>query len=229
MLAGAVPAAPVPQLLRDTIHVHPLPRGEDLVLAHAPGTRVLAVGVESHSLTTRRRVLTLGAQGSDVAHAVVVERHQATGRIGRGYVTGFGLRAGAIASSVAHDAHNCVVVGADPGDMAAALARIAQLGGGQVAVLDGRVLAEVALPLAGLMSDRPAAQVAEQIRELSAVAVAALGVTRGGAVHAALLHRPVGDPGAAPDRRRARRRGRVCLRPRRGLIAPAAAQRSSRS
>ena len=79
---------------------------------------------------------------------------------------------------MAHDAHNCVVVGADPAPIwRSPLARIAQLGGGQVAVLDGRVLAEVPLPLAGLMSDRPAAQVAEQIRELSAVAAAALGVT----------------------------------------------------
>jgi adenine deaminase len=177
VLPGAVPAAAVPALLRDTIHLHPLPRGDDLVLAHSPGTRVLAVGVETHSLTTRRRVLTLGDAGNDLAHAAVVERHHATGRIGRGYVTGFGLRAGAIASSVAHDAHNCVVVGASPSDMAAALARVAHLGGGQVAVLDGRVLAEVALPLAGLMSDRPAAQVAEQLRELSAVAAAALGIT----------------------------------------------------
>jgi adenine deaminase len=177
VLPGAVPAATIPGLLRDTIALDPLPSGEDLVLTHPPGTRVRAIGVESHSLTTRRRVLTLGAEGTDLAHAAVVERHHGTGRIGRGYATGFGIRRGAIASSVAHDAHNCVVVGARPNDMAAALARIAQLGGGQVAVLDGRVLAEVALPLAGLMSDRPATEVAEQIRELSAVAAVALGVT----------------------------------------------------
>jgi adenine deaminase len=177
LLPGAVGAAAVPELLRDTIHLEPLPRGDDLVLAHPPGTRVLAIGVESHSLTTRRRVLRLGDAGADLVHAAVVERHHRTGRIGRGYVTGFGIRAGAIASSVAHDAHNCVVLGPSPSDMAAALARIAQLGGGQVAVRDGRVLAEVALPLAGLMSDRPAAEVAAALRELSALAASALGVT----------------------------------------------------
>ena len=92
-------------------------------------------------------------------------------------MTGFGLRRGAIASTVAHDAHNIVVVGADADDMAAAVARLAEIGGGQVAVLDGRVLAEVPLPLAGLMSDRPAAEVAEQLRVLGAAAADALGAT----------------------------------------------------
>jgi adenine deaminase len=86
-----------------------------------------------------------------------------------------------MASTVAHDAHNCVTVGAvtagGPADMAAAVARLGELGGGQVAVLDGRILAEVPLPLAGLMSDRPAAEVAAQIRELGAAATEGLGVT----------------------------------------------------
>jgi adenine deaminase len=174
---GAVPAAPIPELMRGTVHLGSPPSGEQLVLRLPPGTRVLAVGVESHSLTTRRRELTLGAQGADIAHAAVVERHHGTGRIGLGYATGFGIRGGAIASSVAHDAHNCVVVGTDADDMAAAIARIAEIGGGQVAVLDGRPLAEVPLPLAGLMSDRPATEVAEQLRRLSRAAEEALGVT----------------------------------------------------
>ena len=174
-LDGAVPAAPIPDLMRDTMNLGTPPAAASLVLRHPAGTNVLAVGVESRSLTTRRREVTLGADGADVAHAAVVERHHATGRIGLGYATGFGLRHGAIASTVAHDAHNCVVVGADTDDMAAAVARLAEIGGGQVAVLGGRVLAEVALPLAGLMSDRPAAVVAEQLRVLGAAAADALG------------------------------------------------------
>jgi adenine deaminase len=176
-LDGAVPAAAVPELLRGTVRLGEIPSADQLVLRHPPGTRVLAVGVESRSLTTRRREVTLGAEAVDVAHAAVVERHHGTGRVGLGYAEGFGLRRGAIASTVAHDAHNCVVVGADGADMAAALGRLAELGGGQVAALDGRVLAEVALPLAGLMSDRPAAVVAEMLRILSAAAHEALGVT----------------------------------------------------
>jgi adenine deaminase len=174
---GAVPAAPVPALLRDTVRIGRLPAAEELVLAVPAGGRIRAVGVESHSLTTRRRELELGVAGADVAHAAVVERHRATGRIGRGFATGFGLERGAIASTVAHDAHNVVVIGASGADMAAAVARLAELGGGQVAVRDGRVLAEVALPLAGLMSDGGAGEVADQLAALGRVAAGELGVS----------------------------------------------------
>jgi adenine deaminase len=174
---GAVPAAAVPPLLRDTVRIGGLPAAEDLVLPAAPGTRIRAVGVSSHSLTTRRRELEIGARGADVAHAAVVERHRATGRIGRGYATGFGLERGAIASTVAHDAHNVVTVGASGPDMAAAVARLAEIGGGQAAVLDGRVVAEVPLPLAGLMSDASAGEVADQIAGLGRAAAEHLGVT----------------------------------------------------
>ena len=172
----AVPASPPPPLLRDTVRIGRPPQAEDLVLPVAPGTRIRAVGVESRSLTTRRRELVTG-DGADLAHAAVVERHHATGRIGRGFVTGFGLQRGAIASTVAHDAHNCVVVGRSGADMAAAVARLAEIGGGQVAVLDGAVAAEVALPLAGLMSDRSAAEISERLAALERVAAERLGVT----------------------------------------------------
>ena len=174
--SGAVPAIAPESLFRDTVHVGRLPDAADLTLDVAPGTPVRAIGVQSGSLTTRDVTLTAGGE-DDLACAAVVERHRATGRIGRGFVTGFGLRHGAIASSVAHDAHNLVSVGADGADMAAAIARLTQIGGGQVAVRDGEVLAEVALPLAGLMSDRPAAEVAAALGRLGDVAGTALGVT----------------------------------------------------
>jgi adenine deaminase len=178
VIGGSVPASPPPELMRNTINIGALPDAADLVLPVVPGMRVRAVGVESHSLTTLRREVDVGA-GLDLAHAAVVERHHATGRIGRGFTTGFGLARGAIASTVAHDAHNVVVVGAlgAGSDMAAAVARLAELGGGQVAVLDGAVLAEVPLPLAGLMSDRGAAEVAEQLRTLGRAAARRLGTT----------------------------------------------------
>ena len=181
IVPGAVPSAPVPELMRGTVRLGSPPAADRLALTHPDGTRVRAVGVESRSLTTLRRELTLGEPGADVAHAAVVERHRGTGRIGLGYASGFGLRRGAMASTVAHDAHNCVTVGVvgqgGPDDMAAAVARLAELGGGQVAVLGGRVVGEVPLPLAGLMSDRPAAEVAEQIRDLNRAAADELGVT----------------------------------------------------
>ncbi len=176
VVPGSVPASPPPPLLRDTINIGPLPGADALVLPAPPGRRVRAVGVRSHALTTQHRELEIWP-GEDVVHAAVVERHRQTGRIGRGFVTGFGIRRGAIASTVAHDAHNVVVVGTSGEDMAAAVERLAQLGGGQVAVLDGVVLAEVALPLAGLMSDRGASVVAEQIGALGRAASERLGVT----------------------------------------------------
>jgi adenine deaminase len=181
VLADAVPRVPVPELMRGTVRLGEPPPAERLALSHPDGARVRAVGVESRSLTTLRRELTLGEPGADVAHAAVVERHRGSGRIGLGYATGFGLRRGAMASTVAHDAHNGVTVGArapgGPDDMAAAVSRLAELGGGQVAVLDGRVLGEVPLPLAGLMSDRRAGEVAAQIHDLNRAAADTLGVT----------------------------------------------------
>ncbi len=176
IVAGAVPPSPPPDLLRDTVNIGRLPSAGELVLATAPGTRVRAFGVESHSLTTLAREVVTGSD-ADIAHAAVVERHHATGRIGRGFVTGFGIKRGAMASTVAHDAHNCVVVGASGDDMAVAVARLAEIGGGQVAVLGRSVLAEVGLPLAGLMSDRPVDEVVEQLGALGAAAADRLGVT----------------------------------------------------
>lgn len=97
----------------------------------------------------------------DLLKLAVVERHRGTGNVGVGFVTGFGLRRGALASSVAHDSHNIIVVGTNDEDMLLAVREIERLGGGQVAVADGRVLAALPLPIAGLMSDRPLEEVAE--------------------------------------------------------------------
>jgi adenine deaminase len=100
----------------------------------------------------------------DLAKIAVVERHLATGRVGLGFVSGSGLQRGALASSVAHDAHNLVVVGMSDSDMAFAIERLAELGGGIVAVDGLRVLAECPLPIAGLLSDAPLADVIAQSR-----------------------------------------------------------------
>jgi adenine deaminase len=88
----------------------------------------------------------------DLLKICVLERHGRNGNIGRGFVKGFGFRSGALASSVGHDSHNLCVVGAGDEDMAIAVNRLLALGGGFVAVQGGRVLAELALPFAGLMS-----------------------------------------------------------------------------
>src|SRR3990167_4273323 len=92
---------------------------------------------------------------NDIAKIVVIERHGKNGNIGRAFVTGFGLKRGAIASSVGHDSHNICVVGADDRDMAVAANRLIELHGGFVVASGGKVRAELALPLAGLMSLEP--------------------------------------------------------------------------
>ena len=100
--------------------------------------------------------------GSDLAKIAVIERHLGTGRIGHGFVYGSGLQRGALASTVAHDAHNIVVVGMDDEDMTHAVERLGELGGG-IVVVDGRhVKAELPLPVAGLLADAPLAEVIEK-------------------------------------------------------------------
>jgi adenine deaminase len=110
----------------------------------------------------------------DLLKICVLERHGRNGNIGRGFVKGFGFRRGALASSVGHDSHNICVVGAGDEDMAVAVNRLLELGGGFVAVQNGRVLAELALPFAGLMSLEPFEVVRRDLYTLRA-AVEAMG------------------------------------------------------
>lgn len=112
----------------------------------------------------------------DLARIAVVERHGINGNIATGFVKGFGLRAGAIASTVCHDHHNIACVGIDYGDMAVAANRLSEIEGGFVVAKEGRVLAELALPVAGLMSVNPFEQVRTDLEALRAAAKS-LGVT----------------------------------------------------
>lgn len=106
----------------------------------------------------------------DILKLVVVERHRATGNVGVGFVRGFKLKTGALGSTVAHDAHNVVVVGTNDGDIELAISELQKLQGGQVAVANGVVKAELALPIAGLVSDRPLEEVIQRIADLNAAA-----------------------------------------------------------
>jgi adenine deaminase len=107
----------------------------------------------------------------DLLNLVAVERHHATGRIGLGLVKGFGLRRGAVASSVAHDAHNLIVVGADDGDILRAIAVVQEMGGG-FAVVAGDMVVTVPLPLGGLVSPQPIEILAAQLDALDRTAAA---------------------------------------------------------
>ena len=102
----------------------------------------------------------------DALKVCVFARHGKNRNVGRGFVQGFGLKSGALASSVGHDSHNVIVIGADDADMTVAVNRLIELEGGFVAVRDGKVAAELALPVAGLMSDRPFQEVGQCLVEL---------------------------------------------------------------
>jgi adenine deaminase len=103
----------------------------------------------------------------DIAKVAVVERHRASGNMGIGFVKGFGFKNGAVASTVAHDSHNMLIVGMNDSDMALAGNTLAEAGGGMIAVEDGKILALLELPIAGLISDRPVQEVAAKVEKLS--------------------------------------------------------------
>jgi adenine deaminase len=151
----------IPAWVRESVRVAPLER-RDLSPGPADGeVRVIEVfdgrlftGQRFESPRLDEGVVTADPE-RDLALIAVVERHHATGRIGTGLVTGFGLRQGAFAATVAHDAHNLVVVGTDRDDMLRCIERLVALGGGIVVVAGGEVTAQLPLPVAGLISDRP--------------------------------------------------------------------------
>jgi len=106
----------------------------------------------------------------DILKLVVVERHKATGNIGLGLVKGFGLKRGALASSIAHDSHNIVAVGTNDDDIFTAVKEIERLHGGLVVTADSKVLASLALPIAGLLSDEPLEVVVDKLDKLERLA-----------------------------------------------------------
>jgi adenine deaminase len=108
--------------------------------------------------------------GRDLLKIAVIERHHGTGRTGLAFIRGFGLTNGALAGTVAHDSHNLIVIGDNDRDMRTAVAALAAMGGGLAAGENGSVTARLALPLAGLMSDLPIAQVCRHLDDLLAAA-----------------------------------------------------------
>lgn len=155
----------------------PLVGGDFLVRARAgapeAGIRVIEVSegqVVTKHLQLDRPVedgVIKASAADDLAKVAAVERHGGTGQIGLGFVRGFGLRVGAVASTIAHDSHNLLILGTKDEDMAFAGNTLAETGGGMVAVRDGQVLALVPLPIAGLMSEEPVEVVDQQVRRLA--------------------------------------------------------------
>ncbi len=164
------PPVEIPDWVRQTVRIQPV-SPEDFAI-RATGASVRAIGLIPEQVVTEALAreplveggLALADPERDLAKIAVVERHLATGRMGIGFLAGSGLRRGALASTVAHDAHNLVVVGMADRDMAFAVERLAEIGGGIVAVEDLRVVAECPLPIAGLLSDARLPDVIAQSR-----------------------------------------------------------------
>ncbi len=172
-----IPRAEVPDWVRQTVRVGAL--GPEVFRIPWRGGRARVIGIVPGQIVTDSLVEEPTARGGeavadperDLAKIAVVERHLGTGRIGLGFVRGFGLERGALASTVAHDAHNLVVVGTSDDAMAFAVRRLANVGGGIVVTDGASVLAELPLPVAGLLSDAPLAEVVASSRALVAAAV----------------------------------------------------------
>jgi adenine deaminase len=174
-IGGASPDYEYPARARDTVRIARTPTVGDLrIEAAATTARVRAIGMVPGELATEHRVVEAPVVDGevradpalDLAKAASIERHGGPGNIGLGFVQGLGLERGAVASTVAHDNHNLLVVGMDDDDMLAAVQRLRETGGGMVAVDGGAVIGEVLLPIAGLMSDRSVAEVADEVRSL---------------------------------------------------------------
>jgi adenine deaminase len=151
---------------------------EDFVVPARDGRKIRVIEIVPNQIVTRQLIESprteegrvVADPARDILKLVVVERHHATGNVGVGFVRGFKLRSGALASTVAHDAHNVVIVGVNDLDIAWAIEELVKMQGGQVAVEDGQVRAALALPIAGLVSDRPLDEVIRRIEELNQVA-----------------------------------------------------------
>jgi adenine deaminase len=162
----------VPDWVRQTVSLAPVDAKSFRISAGPKRIRVMHV-IPGQLLTGSEAVEPSVKEGCivadparDLVKIAVLERHHASGRVGLGFATNVGLRRGAFASTVAHDAHNIVVLGADDQDMAACAIRLAQIGGGIVIADGGRVVEELPLPIAGLMSDRPLGEVYERLRSM---------------------------------------------------------------
>jgi adenine deaminase len=183
-----LPAFAYPSAARATVRLQRPLSSEDFDIPapeHAETAEVRVIGVIENQAPTRALVRTLPVIGglvqmdrrNDICQVALIERHRGTGGVVNGFVSGFGYhRPCAIASTVAHDCHQMIVAGTNKADMALAANRLAEAGGGIVVYIEGQEAALIELPIAGLMSDRPAAEVARKIKAMIA-AMAAAGCT----------------------------------------------------
>jgi len=164
------------QLIRSSVNIQWLSPASFQIPARGPRCRVIEMIPEqivTGEVILEPRIedgLVVADPARDLLKIAVVERHHASENLGLGLVTGFGLARGALASSVAHDSHNIIVIGANDEDMLEAVIKIRKMGGGFTAVSDGELLAQVPLPIAGLMSDRPMEELKDEVDHITEIA-----------------------------------------------------------
>ena len=179
-LTKELPAPNYSNLLRGTVKLSHKITGDDLVLKVDPkytAAKVHVIGASHDTLLTDALEADLSVENgvvlpdveNDVLRIACVERYGKNGSVGKSFIKNFGLKSGAIAISVGHDHHNITVVGTEAEDMAFAVNRVAELQGGLVLVKDGKVLAEIPLPICGLLSDLDGETVANKLEEMIAV------------------------------------------------------------
>lgn len=162
----------VRERLADTVHIKPFPI--TALRIPARGKTMPVIEVVPGQIITRKAVETVPVENGvvvadleqDILKLVVVERHRATGNIGLGLVKGFGLRRGALASSIAHDSHNIIAVGVSDEDIFTVIKEIERMHGGLAAAGDGKILGSLPLPVAGLLSSEPLEVVADGLERL---------------------------------------------------------------
>ncbi len=166
-----------PQYAKETVRLKREVRPRDFEIQSSSSCKDVearVIGVREKTPKTENLVRTLPVKDGvfkvppdrDIAKVSVLERHKETGNIGLGFVTGFGFERGATASTIAHDSHNIIVIGKNDKDMAFAVNKLAELGGGLIAVDDGEILGLVRLPIAGLMSNKPLRETSKELKNI---------------------------------------------------------------
>lgn len=163
-----------PPALRGSVNIKYLYREDLKIKVPEDKHNIKVINVIPQQLITKMSVeapkiengFAVSDTANDILKIAVIERHRATGNIGLGFVKGFGLKSGAIASTVAHDSHNMIVIGTNDEDMYYAAVELVKSQGGKIIVKDGKTLAHLPLPIAGLMSDMTSEEVMKKIAEL---------------------------------------------------------------
>lgn len=170
-----IPKSQYPEFAKNTMHLHKKLEPKDLeIKAKGNSVTVRTMEIIEAKVGTIYREISLPVKDNvvyndldkDVCKAAVIERHKASGSMGLGFVKGFGFKDGAVASTVAHDCHNLLIVGTNDEDMALAGNTLAECGGGMVVVKNGKIIALHQLPIAGLITDEPAEIAAERVHKL---------------------------------------------------------------